>query len=385
MPAARARIEFNRHEAAGCFGDLGTDLPLLAAMIVAAQLNVASVLVVFGVLQIATGLLYRMPMPVQPLKAMAAIVIAQKADAATLYGGGLAIGVLVLLLTATGLLTWLARVIPPAVVRGVQFGLGLQLALLAGRDFIGPAGWLGWALAAGAFVIVVGLWGHQRWPAALIVIALGLVFAGLFDLDWIALRAGAGFALPAWQVPAGPDIWLGLLVLALPQLPLSLGNSILATERLAADLFPERAPNVRKLGFTYAAMNLVAPFFGGVPVCHGSGGMAGHYAFGARTGGSVVIYGTCFIAVGLFFSGSFDQVLRFFPRAILGVLLFFEGLALLRRVRDAGLARHEWLVTFIVGLCAVSLPYGYLVGLLIGWLVHAWIKRKGDLHEVEVH
>jgi hypothetical protein len=101
------------------------------AMILAARLDVASVLVVFGGLQILTGLLYRMPMPVQPLKAMAALVIAQKADAATLHGGGLAIGVLVLVLTMTGMLSWLARAIPPAVVRGVQFGLGLQAAILS--------------------------------------------------------------------------------------------------------------------------------------------------------------------------------------------------------------------------------------------------------------
>lgn len=190
------------------------------------------------------------------------------------------------------------------------------------------------------------------------VVAVGLVYGGVFELDWAALSGGVGFALPKPRVPAAAEVWTGLLVLALPQLPLSLGNSLLAIERLAADLFPERAPGVRKLGFTYAAMNLVAPFLGGVPVCHGSGGMAGHYAFGARTGGSVVLYGGALVLVGAFFGGSFAEVARFFPRAILGVLLFFEGLALLRRVRDAGLARDQWFVTFVVGLAAVALPYG---------------------------
>jgi MFS superfamily sulfate permease-like transporter len=382
MKPARPGIRFDRHEFAGCFGDLGTDLPLLAAMIVAARLDVASVLVVFGALQIGTGLLYRIPMPVQPLKAMAALVIAQKADAATLAGGGLAIGVLVLVLTLTGGLGWLARTIPAAVVRGVQFGLGLQLALLAGRDFIAPAGWAGWALALVAFVIVIGLWEHRRWPAGLIVIGLGLAYAAAFDLSWPALTAGFGLDWPQWHVPASADVWTGFLILALPQLPLSLGNSLLATERLAADFFPQRAPDVRKLGFTYATMNLIAPFFGGVPVCHGSGGMAGHYAFGARTGGSVIIYGSCFLAVGLCFSGSFDQVVRFFPRAILGVLLFFEGLALLRRVRDSGLSRHEWMIVFVTGLCAVSLPYGYLVGLALGWALHLFARRHPKLTEM---
>jgi MFS superfamily sulfate permease-like transporter len=124
-------------------------------------------------------------------------------------------------------------------------------------------------------------------------------------------------------------------------------------------------------------MNLVAPWFGGVPVCHGSGGMAGHFAFGARTGGSVVIYGGCFCLAGLFASDSFEHLVRLFPKSILGVLLFFEGLALLRHVRDAGLERNEWFVTFIVGLLALSLPNGYLVGLVIGWgLIYFMSKHE---------
>ena len=377
----KPRLRFDRHELAGAFGDLGTDLPLMAAMILAADLHAAGVLLMFGVLQILTGLSYRMPMPVQPLKAMAALVITQKVSAATLYGGGFAIGLGVLALAASGLLGWLARAIPVAVVRGVQFGLGLQLALLAGRDFVSKGGGPGYALAAVAFVLVILLWDHRRWPAALAVIGLGLAYAAVFDLDWTALGSGVGLQLPQPRLPAWADVWTGLLVLALPQLPLSLGNSIFATERLAKDLFPDRAPSVRKLGFTYSLMNLAAPLFGGVPVCHGSGGMAGHYSFGARTGGSVIIYGACFVVAGLLFSGSFNQLVRLFPKSILGVLLFFEGLALLRHVRDAGLSRSDWFVTFVVGLMAFTLPNGYVVGLVTGWALHAIMKKHERLRD----
>jgi hypothetical protein len=375
QPAALMAWRFNRHELAGAFGDLGTDLPLIAAMIVVAKLDAASVLIVFGALQVLTGWVYRMPMPVQPLKAMAALVITQQLGAGVLYGGGLAIGVLVLLLTVSGSLTWLARVIPTPAVRGIQFGLGLQLALLAGRDFIAREGAAGWALAAGAFALVIVLWGNRRWPAALAVVGLGALYAGLFKLDWSALGAGVGFALPVWHAPAWSDVLTGLIVLALPQLPLSLANSLLATHRLAADLFPERAPSMRKLGLTYSLMNLIAPLLGGVPVCHGSGGMAGHHAFGARGGVSVMIYGGMFLVAGLLFSGSFDTLIHIFPKAVLGVLLFFEGLALLRRVSGAGLDASGWLVTLITSLCAAGLPNGYLIGLALGWLTHAWLKR----------
>lgn len=383
-PAAAAtrrrvpRLRFDRHELAGAFGDLGTDLPLIAAMILAAGLDAGGVLLMFGALQILTGLAYRMPMPVQPLKAMAALVIAQKLGGPTLYGGGLAIGLLMLGLTASGLLGWLARAIPVAVVRGVQFGLGLQLALLAGRDFVSQGGLPGYVLAAVAFVLVILLWGNRRWPAALAVVALGLAYAAVFDLNWTTLAGGVGWHRPQTHLPAWADVWTGFLVLALPQLPLSLGNSIFATERLAKDLFPDRAPSVRKLGFTYSFMNLAAPFFGGIPVCHGSGGMAGHYAFGARTGGSVILYGGGFVVAGLCFSGSFEQVVRLFPKSILGVLLFFEALALLRNVRDAGLSRNDWFVTLVVGLLACALPNGYVVGLIVGWALHA-VMQNHDL------
>src|SRR6266513_5165615 len=133
---ARGAIRFDRNELAGAFGDIGTDLPLIVGVILAANLDSASALILFGAMQILTALRYRMPMPVQPLKAVAALVIAQKLSGSLLYGGGLAIGLLMLALTLTGSINWLARVVPKAVVRGIQFGLGLQLTTLALRQYI---------------------------------------------------------------------------------------------------------------------------------------------------------------------------------------------------------------------------------------------------------
>jgi hypothetical protein len=136
LATGSVKIRFDRNEFAGAFGDMGTDIPLLIGMTLAAGLDGTSVLVMFGAMQILTGLVYRLPMPVQPLKAMAAIVIAQQASPATLYGAGLAIGLVMLLLATTGLLDWLARVVPKCVVRGIQLGLGLQLASVA-LKFVG--------------------------------------------------------------------------------------------------------------------------------------------------------------------------------------------------------------------------------------------------------
>ena len=368
-------IRFNRNEWSGAFGDLGTDLPLLVGMILAARLDAASVLTLFGVMQILTALRYRIPMPVQPLKAMAALVIAQKLPGGVLYGAGLTIGIVMLLLTLTGLVDWVARIVPKAVVRGIQLGLGLQLAGIALKDYAGRDGTPGWVLAAIGFTLTIFLMGRRKIPTAIVLIALGCAYAFVFRLAPAEFVKAAGLRLPAWHVPSAADLWTGFLILALPQLPLSLANSILATRQIAQDFFPERRITVRQISLTYSAMNLLSPFGGGVPTCHGSGGMAGHYAFGARTGGSVILYGTFYLVLGLFFSRGFDRVIQVFPMPILGVLLLFEALTLAVLIRDLHAASAEFFIAVLVGFVAAFVPYGYLVGLVAGTLILAAEKR----------
>jgi hypothetical protein len=375
---SRARVRFDRNELGGAFGDIGTDLPLLLAMIPAAGLDAASVFVLFGLAQIVTGVAYGLPMPMQPLKAMAVIVIAHKLPANVLFGGGLAIGATMLLLSLTGLLQWLVRVIPTCVVRGIQLGLALSLGQLALGRYVPALGVPGYALAAICFVVIALLLGNRRLPAALPVIALGVVVALLSGPDTAALRAGLGIHLPTPRLPEWSDVATGFVLLALPQLPLSLSNSVIATHRALHDLFPERAVSVRKIGLSYALANLVLPFLGGVPLCHGCGGLAGHHAFGGRTGGSAVIYGSLFLAVGLLLGGAASELVRLFPLPVLGVVLLFEAVALGSLVRDVASSRRELTIAILVALCALALPQGYVIGLLVGSaLYYARVGARG--------
>jgi hypothetical protein len=372
----RSRIRFDRNELSGAFGDIGTDFPLLVGMILAAGLDAPSVLIIFGAMQVLTGLAYGMPMPVQPLKAMAVIVITQRIASNVLYGGGLAIGAVMLLLTVTGLIGWVARIVPKSVVRGVQFGLGMQLASLALRDYVTSDGWPGYALGFVAFALTLALLGNRRFPPAPFIILLGIAYALLFKLDGGAFSHAAGLSLPQLHTVTWADVLTGFLVLALPQLPLSLGNSILATQRVAADLFPEKKVSVRKISLTYSLMNLVSPFFSGVPTCHGSGGIAGHHAFGGRTGGSVVIYGTMYLTLGLFFGGGFQTAVKLFPLPVLGVILLFEALALMKLVRDMFSNAADFFIVLLVGLIAFGLPYGYVIGVVIGTVIAYVMKDR---------
>ncbi|MDA2934026.1 putative sulfate/molybdate transporter [Acidobacteria bacterium AH-259-D05] len=371
------RIRFDRNEVAGAFGDIGTDLPLIVAMILAAGLDSTSALVMFGTMQILTALIYRMPMPVQPLKAMAAIVITQEVSGNILYGGGLAIGVLMFILTITKLIDLLAKVVPKCVIRGIQFGLGIKLSLLALGDYVASEGAYGYWLAGVAFILTVFLIGNRKFPAALFVIILGIIYAFIFSVDGTDLVANVGLRLPQLHVPEWTDILTGLVVLAIPQIPLSLGNSVLATKQVSDDLFPDRKSlTVRKISFTYSFMNLINPFFSGIPTCHGSGGMAGHYTFGGRTGGSVVIYGSIYLFIGLFLSRGFENVIHIFPLPVLGVILLFEGIALMVFIRDIIQSKSEFSIAILVALMAGGLTYGFVVGLLAGTSLY-YLSKKG--------
>ena len=360
------KVKFNRHEIAGSFGDIGTDLPLIVGMIQAVNLNSASVFIIFGISQMFAGFFYGLPMPMQPLKAMAVLVITQKVPGEILFGAGLAIGIFMLILTLSGGLNLLARLIPLCVVRGLQFGLGLSLASLALKTYIPSAGIPGYIIAALGFLILITTPKYSRIPAGIAMILLGLLYAGLFSLNFQEIGSNIGLAIPEFYQPKWSDILTGFVILALPQIPLSISNSLIATEQTVKDLFPEQRVSIRRIGLTYAIANVIAPFFGGIPVCHGCGGLAGHYALGARTGGSVILYGSMYLIIGLFFSPVFGEVVQVFPQPILGVILLFESLTLLLLIADQAAERSKFIIALIVGLFALLVPQGYILGMIIG-------------------
>ena len=369
------RIQLNRHELAGAFGDMGTSLPLLIGMILASGADPASALIMFGAMQVFSALAYGVPLPAQPLKLVGALVIAHGFDASLMYGAGLALAVATLLLTVTGLLDWLARVIPKPVIRGIQLGVGLKLALTA-LGYAAAEGWSGGLLAAACTVITLLLFKSRKVPPALVLVALGVAYAVAFG-NVRALRIGWELTLPQARLPLPADVLQGFLLLGLVQLPLSLGNSILATRQVAQDLFPEQGITARKIGWTYSIMNLVAPFFSGLPVCHGSGGVVGVHVFGGRTGGATLLYGLLFLVLGVFLGTGSAEVIAVFPLPVLGVLLFIQGVALMALLRDTVHDRTGMTVALVVGLLAVALPHGFLIGIAAGTALAYLLPKAG--------
>ena len=181
---SKTGVCINRGELSGAFGDIGTDLPLITGMILVSGMNPASVLIVFGLVQVISAFFYGIPMPVQPLKAVAALVIAGGVSASQVYGAGFCIGLIMLVLTGSGLLDYLRRVIPKAVIRGIQLGLGFKLISLALLKYVTSDGVPGLILAGFCGLLLIVLVGNRKCPPALPVIGVGLIYALYFKMDF---------------------------------------------------------------------------------------------------------------------------------------------------------------------------------------------------------
>jgi MFS superfamily sulfate permease-like transporter len=218
-------------------------------------------------------------------------------------------------------------------------------------------------------VIVFLLIGNRKYPPALAVIILGLLYSLIFNTGAAPHFSTMHISLPQIHTPSLYDILTGFLILGLPQLPLSISNSLIATKKLADDLFPEKQLTVKKLANTYSIMNIVNPLLGGIPVCHGSGGLAGHYAFGGRTGGTLLLYGSIYLLVGIFLAGDYASVRALFPLPVLGVILSVEGFSLAKFIKKT-VGSKELIIALTVGFICVFVTSGYVYGLMAGTLIY---------------
>lgn len=364
-----AYARLNRHEISGSLGDMGTFLPLLVGMSVQNGLDFASALFFAGLFNVITGLTFSIPMAVQPMKAIAAIALTEGLTKEQILAAGMLVSFVILLLGLSGLIDWLNRLIPKSVVRGLQLALGLSLLMKGIQMIAETKSWLGWdSYAAGmvSAVLALVLLFSRKLPAALIVFGLGLVLAVgnhpqvLTSLSW-------SWSLPQWTPPSWWDFVTAFPKAALPQIPLTTLNSVIAVCALSADLFPDRPADPRKVAVSVGLMNLVAGWFGGMPMCHGAGGLAGQYRFGARTNGSILFLGAVKMALAVCFGSSLMLLCRSFPNSVLGVMLGLAGMELALVCRDQT-ARSSAFVMFLTAVACLALNHvalGFVIGLIV--------------------
>jgi SulP family sulfate permease len=386
--------KFDRMEFAGSLGDLGTLIPLSVAMIVINGLNVTAVFLMVGLFYIGAGLYYKLPVPVQPLKVVAAIAIASQMDAATIAASGYLMGIILLFIAATGIVDALARLFTKPIVRGIQLGLGFILIskgiAFIGKDELLINGAKGsavfWNVSQNTLVGVVGvllvmfLLTNRRLPAAIAVILFGLVVSALSGAVG-GVSFSIGFEPVALFLPDRAVLLNALVLLVIPQIPLTVGNAIMGTADTVKSLFGEektKRSTFKSFATSMGLANIGAGAVGGMPMCHGAGGLAAHYRFGARTGGSNLMIGAIFVVIAVAFGKMAISLLGLVPNSILGVLLLFAGLELAMLIKDVTEKKDLFVAFFIAGIALATTNMGiaFIAGMIVLYII--------DLAKIEI-
>ena len=353
-------LRFNLSELAGSLGDFGTIIPLILAVALVSDVNARYILFFFGIWFILTGLYYRLPIPLEPMKAVAVIVIAGSIGSGEIAAAGLILGVIFIVLGYGRFFAIIEKWVPQSVVRGIQLGL----ALLLFRSSLGfvvkdPTFFLiGIAIIAVFYLLAR----YRSIPdlSTIVVIGVGLIAGiALYGVPPISF-----IPAPHLVIPLPTDFSSAFSTLVLPQVVLTITNAILATSLLTKDLFGKDV-EPKKFSTSIGLMNIFSVPFGGFPMCHGAGGLAGQYRYGARTGGANIYAGLIFIILALFFSS--PQVLSIIAVGVLGALLVFVGIEMSRHSFKTG----SLLVTVIIGILALvsSMTLAFIVGIILAYIV----------------
>jgi MFS superfamily sulfate permease-like transporter len=366
-------------EWAGAFGDLGTLIPFVVAYIAVVKVDPLGMLLSFGLALVVCGFLYRTPFPVQPMKAIGAIAATQSAQtatitAATVSAASLSTGLIWLALALTGAAKSIANLVPRPVVIGIVLGLGMSFMLEGIKLMQG-----GWLIATVALLGTLLLLTNKSIPAMFLLLLFGVLCGAIENPHTLRalLATKPGFRLPGFAIAhiTWHDLLIGTTLLALPQLPLTLGNAIIAIREENNRLFPDRAVTENIIAGSTGVMNLASAALGGVPMCHGAGGMAGHVAFGARTGGASIILGSILVCLALFLSTSVHALFDVFAQPVLGVILFLTGAQLALGSCDFSKNKPERFITLVTTAFAMwNVGLAFLVGLAL-----TYIEKRGLL------
>lgn len=359
---------YDLRELAGAFGDLGTLVPFVVAYVTLLDMDPVAILVGFGAALIVAGLYYRTPLPVQPMKAIGAAATLQAVEGVALgpgavIGAGLVTGLAWITLAASGWVRRVAAWIPRPALLGVIMGLGFSF-MLEGIRLMREGGWV----SALLLVLTLLMLSRPALPAMLVLLLIGVALALFQQPELLGELAAMKIALLppgfAWPALTWHDLWAGTLFLALPQLPLTFGNALVAVTEQNNRLFPDRAVSERQIACSTGMLNIWSSALGGVPMCHGAGGLAGHVQFGARSGGATVILGTLLLALALLFGPSVQTLFEVIPASVLGVILFLAGVQLATSAKEAGERVERFVVlttaAFAIWNVGIAVVFGFV-------------------------
>ena len=364
-------------------GDLGTLLPLAIGMILLNKLHATNVFVLIGIFYIVAGHYFGVPVPVQPMKVIGAYAIATGLTPTQIVSSSLWMGIFMLFLGITGLIQLIGKYTPKSTVRGVQLGVGVVLMIKGLKLIIEPDPNLAiQAIGPVSMSVILGTAGlfltfllldNKKLPAALVLVVLGIVL-GIFigkPIDSASLNWGIHLPKPLpYGWPSVEDIIWVIPVLVLPQIPMTIGNAIISNTDITHEYFGERAKRAtyRSVANSQGLADIASFFFGGIPMCHGAGGLAAHYRFGARTAGSNVIIGGIFVLLALIFGENIVAILKLLPFSLLGVLLVFAGLQLALMIQDLRDRKDLFVALLMLGIAlATNLGVAFVIGIIAAY------------------
>jgi SulP family sulfate permease len=387
------KYRINRMEIAGSLGDLGVLLPIAVGMVLVNNLPPTGVFLAIGLYYIFSGMYFGVTTPVQPMKVIGSYAVAMALSPGVIQASGLWVGMLLLVIGLSGAMKQITRFVPRVVIRGVQLSTGVLLLAQGVRLILGTSSTqtqagasepfmvaaslggvqLSWIFGLIAVILTLFLINNRRYPAATMVVgfgfAMGLLLGEGVPLDSLGLHLPDLFPMgfPDWAAFS-----TALFVLALPQLPMTIGNAVLANEDLAREYFADDASRItgKALCVSMGLANIGSFVLGGIPMCHGAGGLAAHYRFGARTAGSNLFIGGLFVITSLVFGPQVLAIVKLVPLSVLGALLVFAGAQLAMTVRDVGDRKEFFVCMSMLGITLASnLALGYLVGIGLHYLL----------------
>ena len=376
-------------DVSGALADLGILVPLTAALVVVNGLDVGSVLLLAGLLVVSAGLVFRIPFPVQPLKALTALAVAQRLGPDVIHAAGLEIGIVLMLMSLTGLATLMSKLFTKPVVRALQFGVGWLLVVTAVKLVVNPpavfvnspSSRTGLLLAA-ATVVVVVIAAWRRWY----LLSIALVVAGVIVTLLVEQPSfgGPSIDLPIFSIPPWSVFGTAFVLLVIPQIPLTYGNAVVGVSDLAREQFGERARRVSpaRVALVCGLGNVASATFGGMPMCHGSSGLSAHVRMGAQTWKMNAMLGGTLITLGVFFS---DQVLEMFgllPVWVLGGFLAYAGIRHAMLVLDLEPIQIALAIAAAaVGIWTSNLAYTTAIALVIAQAPLVYNRIRNGRHK----
>jgi len=392
------RFTFDRMELAGSLGDLGTLLPIAIAMILVNGVSPLGMFFSIGVFYMVSGVYFGVTVPIQPMKVIGAYSIATAMSADQILASSLLMAVFLLVIGLTGAIDVIRKITPKPVIRGVQLSTGALLISGGVKFIIGTSKFqvlqgaaephlavqtvglvpIGLVIGGIAGLTTLLMLDNKTFPAGLTVVVGGLA-AGFLLGTGEGFNSGIGLHLPPilpFGFPEKVDFTFALLALAIPQLPMTLGNAVLAYTDLSKEYFSERSAKVtnRRVCISMGLANLFSFFLGGMPLCHGAGGLAAHYRFGARTAGSNIMIGAIFTGLALLLGGDIIDVINLLPMSILGILLIFAGSQLTLTIMDLEGRKDYFTAILILGITLASnLAAGFIIGMVVAHILK-WEK-----------